>query len=330
MLKYYLVFFQVLVILCRELFNLSIGWWEPLHNNTDRTIVNYICQFSLLLCTYLANYYLVAPLLLKKQYKRYILFLIILLGTAGAGALTLDYLFYEGTFPYHLHFFYAGLNVSFYFFISTGFSLISKWQQANIQKRDLLNEKKKAELQLLKSQINPHFLFNILNSIYALSLKKSAKTTSALEKLNSILHYMTDSAGKDFILLEEEINYLKDLIELQKLRMKYPDNLSFAVEVADSSVKIPPLLLLPLVENCFKHGNISIKAANIRLKLKQKGKEVSMRTENDLKQVAEITGGIGLENLTLRLDALYSGDHTLQVKTIGTKFIAELKFPLIR
>jgi LytS/YehU family sensor histidine kinase len=253
-----------------------------------------------------------------------------LLITANAFLLYVDYLFYEGSFPLQKHFFYAGFNATFYFFTSTAFSLITNWQKAMVRKRNLLNENKTAELNLLRSQVNPHFLFNILNSIYALSLKKSGETTRALERLNSALNYMTDSSPKEMIRLEEEVRYLKNIIELQKLRMRYPENLSFTLQVNDINSTIPPLLLLPLVENCFKHGNISGKTALIKLKLKQSEKELYFFTENEFRQMPEESGGIGIENLKKRLNILYPSTHSFQTSESGNKFTAELKLVLSR
>lgn len=179
---------------------------------------------------------------------------------------------------------------------------------AKEREKNLLKEKLTTELKLLKSQLNPHFLFNTLNNIYALTRRKSDDAPEVVMKLSDLLSFMLYESGNDTISIEKEIKFLRDYIALQKIR--YTDSLSviFNTEVDYPSQAIAPLLLLPLVENAFKHGaeeNHLDSHIRIHLKLHQDRLlfEIENSFENDLG--TEKTNRIGLYNIRRQLELLY-------------------------
>lgn len=171
-----------------------------------------------------------------------------------------------------------------------------------------------AELSLLKSQISPHFLFNVLNSLYALSLKKAEETPDVILKLSDILRYsLYESQGKE-IPIVDEIHILKTYIDIEQLRVPENTSITFGYTV-NNPVKIAPMLLLPLVENAFKHGiDSSIDASYIKASLSCNSKNLIFTCKNSFKEVASKDfGGIGIKNIKKRLQLLYPMRHSLEI-----------------
>ena len=186
-----------------------------------------------------------------------------------------------------------------------------------------------AELSLLKSQVQPHFLFNTLNNIYYLAYTKNERTPEVIAKLSDIMRYFVDEAPKEKLPLSTEIHFLKNYIELEQLRMLHPVKLHFPI-TADKSVMIPPMLLVPLVENIFKHGiDKTIKDNEVMIELKMLDGQLQFSTRNSRPvKMANSSGGMGLKNLEKRLDILFNGAYELQTKTENNNFIAILSFPI--
>jgi two-component system, LytTR family, sensor kinase len=197
-------------------------------------------------------------------------------------------------------------------------------QQALLQKTAALRaEKTAAELYALKSQLQPHFLFNTINNIYALAREKSEKTAPATLKLAHLLRFVLYETRHETIPLEKEVQILKDYIALEKMRFE-EDRLRVTAEwqIDNPTFSLSPLLLLPLVENAFKHGaNECRDQAFIDVLLKQHGAIMDFSVKNAFSGhlVAENTG-IGLQNLRQRLELLYPGRHRLQTEIVGNTF----------
>ena len=175
------------------------------------------------------------------------------------------------------------------------------------------NEKKEAELLALKSQLNPHFLFNTLNNIYSLAIQYSPQTSHCIEKLANILDYLLYRCNDKLVPLEQEINLLKDYLDLQKIR--FGDRLSLNADYdTDRACKIAPLLLLPLVENIFKHGvEQNSGTTDVVLSLKCFNDTLVFRTENVYGAEAGNSPGIGLQNLKRQLEIIYPGKHSFTI-----------------
>jgi len=193
----------------------------------------------------------------------------------------------------------------------------------------LVSEKLGAELSFLKSQINPHFLFNTLNNIYALVLKKSSDAPNAVLMLSDIMRYMLHDSNHTRVLLEKEIDYLSNFVKLQQLRLGKGVNVDITVNGAPNGLEIAPMLLIPFVENAFKHGELQQKDAYIMIKLDIVPGEINFKVENVLRKKKEKTiSGIGLDNLQKRLALIYPGQYELERKEHGNTYICKLKLQL--
>jgi LytS/YehU family sensor histidine kinase len=202
-------------------------------------------------------------------------------------------------------------------------------QQLFIQK--ITVEKLNAEVNFLRAQVNPHFLFNVLNNLYALTLKKSELAPDVVLKLSEMMEYMLYDSTGEKVLLEKEISYLSSYMELERLRFSGEAAIDLNINTALSGHEIAPLLLLPLVENAFKHGlGKQIKGGwlKVNIGLEQSTLEVVVENAKPLSVVNHHKGGIGLDNLRKRLDLLYPGRYTLQLEdkkdTFWVKLVMEL------
>ena len=174
----------------------------------------------------------------------------------------------------------------------------------------LKNEKMKAELMLLKSQINPHFFFNTLNNLYGLVAKDPQKAQELILKLSDMMRYSIYEGEKDTVALREEIVFLKNYIELHKMRYHKQITVDFNCEV-DENRKVVPLLFIILLENSFKHGIENLREnAYIKMNLTTSQNEICFAIENNY-ETAENHSGIGLKNLKRRLELIYPNQHKL-------------------
>ena len=193
------------------------------------------------------------------------------------------------------------------------------WFDTQKLKTELMLEKQSGELALLRSQINPHFLFNTLNNIYSLVYKKSEDAPEAVMKMSSIMRYMLYDATTDSVLLEKEIEYLKSFIELEKLRIRHKDFVELNISGNVEGRTIAPMLLIPFVENAFKHGSRNVINPGIRINLSIGTNQIRFDVTNQLRKNATITrdqvGGIGLNNIRRRLNLLYPGKHQLDIRS---------------
>ena len=200
-----------------------------------------------------------------------------------------------------------------------------------IKKEEKINTQQTlAELSLLKSQISPHFLFNVLNSLYALSLKKSEETPDVILKLSDILRYSLYESQEKEISINKEIQILKTYIDIEKIRISENANITFNHDEIKDSVKIAPMLLLPLIENAFKHGTDStIETSYIKAFLSCNEKSLIFNCENSFKESSQKdVGGIGIENVRKRLQLLYPSKHQFEIEKDKDVFkvILEIKF----
>jgi len=191
------------------------------------------------------------------------------------------------------------------------------WFETQKLKSELLLQNQMSELALLRSQVNPHFLFNTLNNIYSLVYKKSEDAPAAIMKMSAIMRYMLYDATTDKVLLEKEIEYLKSFIELQLLRTRQKDFVTMTIQGTIESHTIIPMLLIPFVENAFKHGNKNIIPPGIIINLNIEQNRIIFQISNYLRKNSNISRdksrGIGLNNIRRRLDLLFPGKHVLDI-----------------
>ncbi|MGN0233144.1 MAG: sensor histidine kinase [Bacteroidaceae bacterium] len=175
-------------------------------------------------------------------------------------------------------------------------------------------ERNKAELALYKAQINPHFLFNTLNTIYGLLITHSDKTEAMLERFINLTKYMYNNANHEFIALVEEVEYIGQYIDLQKLRLNEYADVNFTCMVTDKSVSIPPMLLITFVENAFKYGVSSNEPCFIHIRLTLQGDTLSFEVENSVfERNVKNSKQMGIENCRRRLSLLYPDRHSLEI-----------------
>lgn len=214
----------------------------------------------------------------------------------------------------------------------TAFGIIFYFFQSNSykegEKKELQVQTRQAELDYLKAQINPHFLLNNLNSIYSLVYHKSEKSLFAVEQLSSLLQYMLYEK-KEKVLLSYEIRYLMSFIDLQKLRYDYDLPISLSNTVTDSNLKIAPLLLIPLVENAFKHGDFRDPQFPLVIQLATADNKLLAVVENKKGQLEkDSTSGIGIANLKRRLELMYPGNYQLEINEDDACYRTTLKINL--
>lgn len=193
----------------------------------------------------------------------------------------------------------------------------------------LKNEKEKTELLHLKSQVNPHFFFNTLNNLYGL-MEKDSKEREMVLKLSDMMRYSIYEGQKDWVSLKQELDYLKNYIELQGIRYHKKSDVQFNSEIENPQAKIMPLLFIILVENAFKHGLENLeKDAYIHINLTEKDNNVNFIIENNFElQQTPNTEGIGLKNLKRRLELVYPNKHALSFDVNTNSYKVKLSLKL--
>ena len=209
---------------------------------------------------------------------------------------------------------------------------LKSWHLEQLKTATLARENANAELQLLKAQIHPHFLFNTLNNIYSFSLKQSPEAGMLVKKLSGLLGYMVHECDQQLVPLEKEIKLIQDYIGLEKVR--YGDRLNLRVEITGEyrDKMIAPLLMIPFVENCFKHGASIMRGEQwIGLSIRTKEDQLDFNLSNSKPpQVIETnnTRGIGLANVQKRLELLYPGKHFLTIASTSDTYNVHLQVSL--
>ena len=281
------------------------------------------------------NYlFLIPGFLLKKKIIPYVLLLF--LGLVVISALNVVYnhyihLYFIPNIHHHSDLHYSIMTIYpaiLAFGLSTSIRITDEWFKNERQKKEMENEKLISELAFLKSQVNPHFLFNILNNICSLARKKSEDTENAIIKLSQIMRYMMYESKDEKVSLDKEIEYLQNYIEFQRMRISDKVQINFSIEGDPEKLLIEPMLLIPFVENAFKHGISYLEDSKILILIQVTGKELFLRVENNIvkkgNEVIPAETGIGLKNVLRRLELLYPEKYTLSVKNDGLKYKVEL------
>ncbi|NEM99721.1 sensor histidine kinase [Pontibacter burrus] len=279
---------------------------------------------------YFNMYYLMPKFLLSKRYLEFFVYLFLLTG-AIAGLMQyvlLPFLIHPLICPttctqdnLTLYRFVKNIvNINYLVLISATIVLLRNWYQHQRAARTLSQDKLEAELKFLKGQIHPHFLFNTLNSLYSLTLKKSDNAPEMVLKLSGLMDYMLNDATAAKVSLEKELNYIRNYIDLERMRYGDRVDISFNESGMIAGKQIAPMMLLPFVENAFKHGvSTEMENAWIRIDVKVHQSHLSLRVENCKSESAERTAkemasGIGLKNVRRRLELLYKNAYSLEIE----------------
>ncbi|WP_299157840.1 histidine kinase [uncultured Tenacibaculum sp.] len=216
---------------------------------------------------------------------------------------------------------------SFFHFLLLLFLLI-RWLFKQIKLiLSLKNEKTKTELLHLKSQVSPHFFFNILNNLYGLVDKDSKKAKALILKLSDMMRYSIYDGQKETVLLSEEISYLQTYIELHKMRYRKTIDIEFNYDIEGNDYEIMPLLFIILLENSFKHGVENLRDnAYVYINMKAEKNQVYFDIENNFDEtiVSDEKSGIGLHNLKRRLELVYPKTHTLSFFKVNNVYKSQL------
>jgi hypothetical protein len=318
-----------------------------------RSLRGYTNNILMLVFFYL-NYYLLIPKFYFR--KKYLYFALIVIGCYIVVALIPEFIFQGkdllsppgmpgsgfqpdhgiplGLLPEHhlgpnhgKAFFMFGHNLVFFLAV-VFFSLMLK---INNRLKQTEREKLKAELQYFKAQINPHFLFNTLNTIYSLSLQKADNTPEAVVKLSGMMRYVISDASHDFVPLEKEISYISDYIELQKIRFGETVHIGYNPCETDAGKIIAPLVLIPFIENAFKFGVNPEHESLITVRLSLNDQELHLSVFNYKvmeRSEMESSGGLGINNARQRLALLYPDKHRLIIHDNEKEFTVDLYITL--
>jgi sensor histidine kinase YesM len=219
--------------------------------------------------------------------------------------------------------------------LGLGYGFAKSWLRNEKIRMKLKEEKFNAEMSFLKSQIHPHFLFNMLNTAYASSVRNNdAQTSGIIESISNLMRYMTYDSNADRVDLDKELNYIRDFIRMQKLR--FSDDLSakisFDIQGNTHGKQIAPLILIPFVENAFKHGIKLGNESEIQITCAITENRLAFSTSNKIFQkenpVAAEANGIGLENVKKRLELIYPHTHQLDIRSDNEKFQVSLMLDL--
>jgi two-component system, LytTR family, sensor kinase len=226
---------------------------------------------------------------------------------------------------------YRGYNSVLFCFailgLGTSIRVTQNWYENEKQKKEMENQKLGAELSLLKSQINPHFFFNTLNSIYSLAIIKSDKTPEAIIKLSGIMRYIIYNTERKLVPLSKEVEYIANYIELQQLRLPVQIKVVFITDLQKESV-IEPLLILPFVENAFKHATDTEKGGTILVSVTQVNNQLKLHVENPLSDNGSDdnsdTTGTWMSNTLRRLQLLYDKNFSLTTGPVNNQYVIDL------
>jgi hypothetical protein len=298
-----------------------------------RTQQEFTSYIMMLIFFYINYYYLIPKFYTPGQYFPYILCMLAYLVVLCI----LPKVLIVDRPPPHEHFrgghrpfidlFELSHTVSLYLIIVFFSQLLRINNQLKLARQEKLN----AELLYLKAQINPHFLFNTLNSIYSLALTKSDDTASAIVKLSGMMRYVITESQHHFVSLDKEISYISDYIELQKFRLVDWVKLSYTITGDTAGKQIAPLLLIPFIENAFKYGVNAEEDSVITINILIGEQSLTLEVRNNKVQInaeAHESSGLGLENTKGRLELLYPQKHDLFIRDEKHLFFVSLKIDL--
>ncbi|MBO9562528.1 MAG: histidine kinase [Niastella sp.] len=291
------------------------------------------------LCFYGSSLVVAPYLFLKKRYGKALLLAILLLAVMVAWRGLLEFGFFKPVLDFDNYFgkqvpvSYYVMNIFWYYFpkyfvYGLVYFFAESWVRNRNRQEALQREKLTTELAFLRSQINPHFLFNTINDIYALTYQKSDQAPEALLKLSELLRYMLREGAGDFVALQSEIDYLNNLVELQRIGAKGNAYIHFEIEGYVGSQQVASLLFVAFVENAFKHGILNDPAHPVSIHLQASSDRIDFTVRNKYNNSQkDKTPGIGLANVKRRLELLYPGKHNLQI-TEGTDYMIHLTLQL--
>jgi len=220
----------------------------------------------------------------------------------------------ERRLPFYYFILFDSIKYIFLTALSVALKVTSSWYQMDTERKELEKQRSEAELQNLKNQLNPHFLFNTLNNIYSLIAVNGVQAQEAVHELSRLLRYILYDSAQAFAPLEKDIEFVRNYVELMRIRMPEHVDLQTNIQIELPDVQIAPLLFISPVENAFKHGVSNSRPSFVHIEITANGKQIKCLIRNSLfpKDKQDKSGsGIGLTNLKKRLDLLYPENYEL-------------------
>nr|WP_068891128.1 histidine kinase [Pedobacter panaciterrae] len=321
------IVFYILIHLSGHLPGLLRGKWTLVDERGQAVqLLSLITDIGLSFLFVLSTYVIMHKYYPKKKY----MYLSITVGICFLGYFFISYIATKALAqdPVRLNTFFRN-NILIYVLntiFAMVFYLIRYTQQKELEQKELALQNRSSELSFLRSQVNPHFLFNNLNTIYSLAYHKSEQTLPAIAGLSELLRYMLYDSS-EWIDLKQEISYIEKYISLQQLRFENPVNIQMSITGDVEEMRLPPLLLIPFVENAFKHGKMveDTEWLWIDIDVPSPGRLLFTCTNTKANKRKDITGGIGIENIKKRLELLFDQHYYLDINDIQNQFTVKLE-----
>jgi two-component system LytT family sensor kinase len=306
---------------------------EHMNNKQLWAVYQVIYDLTLVVFFYLNAWYLIPRLVYKKKFLEYTgCILGIFFFMYAMRFIYGKTLLHEQSQDIKLNILFVFFSIFFVISTSTAFQLIVDKMKMERQSSARENENLKTELSLLRSQVSPHFMFNVLNNMVSLARKQSDVLEPSLIKLSSLMRYMLYEADEDKVPLEKETEYLQSYIDLQQQRFGKNVIINVSLDAPENQYDIEPMLLIPFVENAFKHGTGLISHAQIDINLHTAADKLFFSVQNKFNKTSEEikdkTSGIGLSNVKRRLNLLYGDDYVLQINKKDDWFVVSLQLNL--
>jgi hypothetical protein len=229
--------------------------------------------------------------------------------------------------PVIFHYLRYFFSTGFTFFVATSLSLMEQTRELQESEKVLTREKLETELKLLKAQINPHFIFNALNNIYALTYMQSKNAPDSVLKLSEMLRYVFYDCNKDRVPISAELKYIENFTAFQQMKSDFEQNIALKMEINGSNIEIAPMLFIPLIENAFKYSRIEeSKEAYIAIEMKHVDSHLHFSINNSVPKNKPSPGsGMGIKNVKHRLDIIYPGKYELGIDEQKESYSVNLK-----
>lgn len=323
-------------------FTFNVIRWGSYFDDYWYSLKSNLVEFPLhILIVYFNVYYLIPKFILTKKFKRYIFFLLVSLGFLYCIRTGLNFLLVtksiwpeaEGSqeaFTFN-HIVAVILGELYVVALASAIKLTFDWVYERKRADSLQKIQLKTELNFLKSQIQPHFFFNTLNNLYALTLEKSSTASTVVLKLSDIMQYVLYEVNEPLILLYDEINYIQNYLDLEELRFGDKVQAKINIEGDIDEINVPPLLFLPFIENCYKHCAKDSNEIHIDIAFEVlKNKMLKFKVANTFDHLNEFDKkhGIGIENVKRRLELLFNNKFSLKTRIKKQRYLVTLKIPV--
>lgn len=312
---------------------LALYYTEPEYTEPAETYSRILLFFQVMIMSYANMYYLVPKFLFKNNYLAYGISAIAVIGLVAFTHDMFAHVFEPELLPHqndNINFISFSFVTLVLIIASAAVKLFQQWVLDAQLIHELEQAKTSSELEQLKNQINPHFLFNMLNNANVLTKKDPDKASQVLIKLSDLLRYQLYDSAREKVFLTSDIHFLEDFLNLEKIRR---DSFDFIISKEGNlnGVQIPPLLFISFVENAVKHNNDSEKASYVNLEFKSHNDELVFQCTNSkpiVKAVKNTTGGLGLTNIKRRLQLLFPDAHELKIEDSQDTFRVTLSIRL--